>query len=74
MSETYNVAVDPAAGSRVRVMEAVFVCEAGRKPFATIEAAQAAAAHASERDGSDLDWHFDPTDGGYYAVGISRNG
>lgn len=74
MSETYDVAVDPAAGSRVRALEAVFVCESGRKPFATIEAAQAAAAQASERDATNLDWHFTQADCGYYAVGMSRNG
>lgn len=73
MSETYNVAVDPAAGSRVRVMEAVFVCEAGRKPFATIEAAQAAAAAADQRDSTRLKWSFDPVDGGYFAVGLSHD-
>lgn len=74
MSETYDVAVDPAAGSRVRLLEAAFVCESGRKPFATLEAAQAAAAQASERDATNLGWHFTQADGGYYAVGMPRNG
>ena len=73
MSETYDVAVDPAAGSRVRALEAVFVCESGRKPFATLEAARAASAQASERDATNLDWHFNHADGGYYAVGMPRN-
>lgn len=73
MSETYDVAVDPAAGSRVRAIEAVFVCEPGRKPFAAIEAAKAAFYDAARRHAS-LDWHLTAVDGGHFVVGVPRNG
>lgn len=55
------------AEQRERVLEVSFICEPGRRPFATEDAARNAAATAEPRFPG-VRWDFPQSDGGYFAV------
>lgn len=74
MTDTNN-ADTPATGECTRELVAVFMCEPGRKPFATVADAQSAIDGAVESGHYEgVVWHTQASDGGFFAVGMKSNG